>query len=137
PKYPKDGFDFIFHQYREPLSTISSLQTFSPISWNYINKFVRVEKDNKIVKAMKYWYHWNSFVMKKANYAYRIENIENAIYDMLIIIGKEKLIESFDKKSISKKTNSRKHKNLSWTDLEKENFGLSIKIKEMAQKIGY
>ena len=86
---------------------------------------------------MKYYYYWNKLAEKKAQYTYRIENIENELQKILDI-GKFNI--KVDKnliKKVSKDVNKREHTKLTWKDLEKEDKDLTNKIRLLAKHYGY
>lgn len=131
----------IVHQVRHPLDVISSTITvFSDKkSWDFISQFIPImEYEPPILKAMKYWFYWNILAEKKSIHSYRVENIENEL-DTLIKIGgfKIKADKASVLRSISTATHSRKHSNLSWEDLKKEDIVLTEKIIELSKKYGY
>ena len=128
----------IVHQIRDPIKSISSMQSMGKPSWNFLANEIPIElnEDSKIVKAMKYWYYWNIKAEKKSDFSYRIENIEEVLSRLMDIGGFS--VRNFDKmKKIDKKTNTRKHTDLNWNDLEKEDYELTQKIKNLSINYGY
>jgi hypothetical protein len=131
-------FKHIFHQVRHPLKAIASATTEPTRSWAYICQHCKNIKmhDKPLVKAAKYWYYWNLLAEKKAEWTYRIEDIENALDEM-----SRRLSIPLSKKAlgrISKKTNSRRHASYTWKDIKAAiNPKLYAKILEMARRYGY
>lgn len=142
PQFERSNFTHIVHQVREPLKTITSLSTFSPISWEYISKYIRIRpKDSILLKSMKYWYRWNKIAEKNSIFTYRVENLENIFPKFCIKIGYPYLKNKKNKINLIKTNiNSRrkKYKNImEWENLYKENEGLANKIYHQALSYGY
>jgi len=67
-------FDAIFHQVRHPLKVIPSLSTFTPPSWEFIEKYIPCPaSDPTILRAAKYYYYWNLEAEKIAQWRYQVE----------------------------------------------------------------
>jgi hypothetical protein len=87
---------------------------------------------------MKYWYYWNIMAEKKAVYSYRVEEIDNEIYELIKIGGFNVSSDIISLKStIMKNVNSRKHSNLCWEDLKRADSNLSQKIYNLSLHYGY
>jgi hypothetical protein len=126
----------IVHQVREPLQCISSMLAIGRISYEFLSNEIPIdfENDSKILRAMKYWYYWNLKAESKAIFTYQIEEFSQ-ILDELLEIGQFSL--STEKFKTDVNTNSRKHIDLAWSDLNKEDENLCHKIKELGRKYGY
>lgn len=131
----------IIHQVREPLSAISSIQTFNESSWNFLAGQIPIdmEKDSIVLKSMKYWYYWNKKAEERAQMTYKVEEIDK-YFPVILKLGKfSKKVEDFP--GVSKTTNSRKHSRkhvrLTWDDLEREDKSLTLKIRELGTSYGY
>lgn len=62
-------YNYIFHQVRNPVDCINSFQTISPISWDFIRKYIPMERsDSDIIIYAKYWYYWNKTIEKKQKF---------------------------------------------------------------------
>lgn len=114
-------FDHIFHQVRDPLATISSVYyTEHPPAWDFTHKYLpEISSSEPLLdQSVKFWIYWNRQAEKKAEWTYRIEDIE----EVLPIMG-EKLgvyLNPLALKFISKETNHRfLYKKFTWRDLEK------------------
>jgi predicted nucleotidyltransferase len=131
------GYKLILHQVRNPIDTISSLQTFNDHSWNYIQKHISEiqNRDSMLEKSMKYWYHWNLLAEQKTNFRYKVEEIES-VFPFIIKILNRKIV--LNKEGL-KKVNSRKgeFKKVTWSDLKSISAGYYDKCKYLAQKYGY
>ena len=78
-------FDLVFHQVRNPLKCISSVMINQPnLTWDYICKHVpEIDILEPIIqRCAKYWYYWNLLAEKKADWTYRIEDLEQVIGEM-------------------------------------------------------
>jgi len=121
--YTIESTDYVLHQVRNPIDTISSCHAIKQKeSWNLIISNIKEinEDDSLLLKCMKYWYYWNKIAEKRASKTYRIEDINS---------------------ETPSDTNTRRDLDLyikvSWSDMEKENSGLTSKIKSLAIKYGY
>lgn len=73
-------FQHTLHQVRDPLQVMSSVYvTQGYLTWDYVIRHIpQIHwSDPLIVKCAKYWYYWNLAAEKKANWTYRIEDLEN------------------------------------------------------------
>lgn len=139
PGFNNYTFEHIFHQVRHPLKTIASAGNEPPISWIFVKKFVpEIEMDDpKIVKGAKYWYYWNLLAEKKAEWTYRIEDIENQIGEMVALLEID--LDPTILNDIPTDTNTRRYTDVySWEDLrEALDEDLFYNIVEMASRYGY
>ena len=127
----------LVHQIRHPLMAISSMQAMGKPSWKFLSNEIPINigKDSKILMAMKYWYYWNLKAEKKANISYSVENIDSVLPELLSNANFSSSIKN--EIVTNRKTNTRKHSNLNWSDLEREDYELTQKIKKMGIKYGY
>lgn len=139
PAYYNFRFKHIFHQVRDPLKTMSSLTTEHPRAWKYVMKHTPQikEEDPMIVKCAKYWYYWNRRAEAKAEFTYRIEDLENALNEMSIRLG-----IPLDKSAIGKVSQTINHRNrkteYTWDEVKANvNPILYEKIIGMAKRYGY
>ncbi len=139
PGAKKFFFSHIFHQVRDPLKTIASASKEPMSSWVYICRHCPEIKldDTPLVKAAKYWYYWNLLAEKKAEWTYRVEDIE-AVMDKMgrrlkIKLDKGVLV------SIPKNTNSRNYRvSYTWPDIKAAvSPDLYKKIVKLAKHYGY
>lgn len=139
PAFNNYTFEHIFHQVRHPLKTIASAGNEPSVSWAFVKKFVpEIEMDDpKIVKGAKYWYYWNLLAEKKAEWTYRIEDIENQIGEMVTLLGVD--LDPMILNDISTDINTRRYKDVySWEDLKEAlDETLFYNIVEMASRYGY
>ncbi|MEX1012370.1 MAG: hypothetical protein WD595_02375 [Waddliaceae bacterium] len=132
-------FQHIFHQVRHPLKTIASAGNEPLASWKYIMTFVPEINlnDPKIVKGAKYWYYWNLLAEEKAEWTYRIEDIENQIDEMAARL--EIQLDPLILEEIPTNTNTRRYLDVyTWDDLrDAVDEDLFYNIVEMANRYGY
>lgn len=84
PAYYNFRFKHIFHQVRDPLKSMSSFTTESERAWNFVMKHTPQIKptDSMIAKCAKYWYYWNKRAEAKAEWTYRVEDIQDVFEEM-------------------------------------------------------
>ena len=74
-------FDHTFHQVREPLETISSCATFNDESWDFICAHIDCPREAPIlVRSALYWLLWNEKAEDIAEWRYRVEDIDGAVF---------------------------------------------------------
>lgn len=132
-------FEHIFHQVRHPLKTIASAGNEPPISWNFIRNFVPEIQmnDPKIVKGAKYWFWWNLIAEQRAEWTYRIEDIENQVEEMSARLGVD--LDPTLLQNIPTNTNTRWYPDVyTWEDLKQAvSEDLYYNIIDMAIRYGY
>lgn len=133
-------FKHIFHQVRHPLKVMASVyMNEPPESWEFIYQHVPQIKntDSLLVKCAKYWYYWNLKAEKKAEYTYRVEDIENALLEMSRRLNYD--LTQANLGMISKQTNTRETPlELTWETLEESiPYQLFFDIQMMALRYGY
>lgn len=134
------SFKHIFHQVRDPIKVIQSVYNFQPlVGWKWICRVIPqiLITDNNITKSAKYWYYWNLMTERKAEWTYRVEDIDT-VYQQ---IGK-KLGFKFPNKvpNISRKTNTKgKPKQVITWDFLKSNLDPNLfqKVHDLAVRYGY
>lgn len=134
-------FTHIFHQVRHPLKTIASINHSSHASsFAYVAVYVPeidLAHDSRLIQTAKYWYYWNLLAEAKAEWRYRIEDID-AVWDEIgLRLGVFLDRSALDQ--ISRKTNTRGDTGkLTWKQL-KANIpaDLFADIQSMALRYGY
>jgi hypothetical protein len=102
-------FNTILQQVRHPLRVIPSLTTFTPSSWEFIARFCPCScTEPVILRAAKYWYHWNLHAEQIAQWRFRIEAIESIFDEFCARVGVPARRDAIA--STSTLTNSRKIK---------------------------
>lgn len=133
----KDLEAIIIHQVREPLGAISSMLSTGSPSWHFLSNEIPInlEKDSKVLRAMKYYYYWNLKAEKRAKYLVRAETFNLDILPILKENGYN--IKPHDKVTYHDKINTRTHKKLNWDDLKSEDPILYDDIRLMGERYGY
>jgi hypothetical protein len=138
-------FKHIFHQVRHPLDVITSwfynipenIETKPTWDFLYAHILEIKKKDTHLVKCAKYWYYWNLRAEEKAEWRYKIEDMEIIFPEMCQRLGVPVNFEALHK--IPKDVNKwKKLKRITWYDLK---MGLNSKdfknIQKLAVKYGY
>lgn len=133
---PRPKFDLILHQVRFPLHVIGSVSTSLPASWRFNCDNTPIEpSDPMLVRCAKYWYYWNLDAQAQAVYTYRIEALPEVWDEVMSYLGVEADYEQVA--HISKRTNRRKHMDVTWADLERVVPDLVKDIQQLALSYGY
>lgn len=138
---PSNSYEFkhVFHQVRDPLKTINSAANEPEESWQFVRQFVPEikDEDSNLVRSAKYWYYWNLLAEKKAEWTYRVEDIDLKIGEMSERLGVPLTHEAIEK--VPHNQNTRHHQNsYTWDDLKAElSPELYDNIVSMAKRYGY
>ena len=150
-------FDVVIHQVRHPLNVIASMAQFilrqGKRAPAYIERHVpeiKLGPDEQkyldprqqlILKAARYWYHWNLLAEAKADTIIKIEDLNEALPDLCDLVGisyQPGVLEG-----ISKDINAR-HIHISddpwvveWGEIKRLDAKIHEDIKELAEKYGY
>jgi hypothetical protein len=141
PLSRKYAFDHIFHQVRAPIKVIQSLYNFPPLAtWKWIATIIPEIQlsDPPLTKAAKYWYYWNLMAESKAEWTYRIEDIDTAYEEMSRRLGVPLTAKVL--KTIPKNKNTRGEPNrvITWKILHNElDRDLFHKVRDLAIRYGY
>ncbi len=136
----KYKFTHTFHQVRNPLKVIASTHNFLDISWIFITSHVPEIQltDPLLVRCAKYWVYWNMRCEAIAEWTYRIEDINDAFYDIQDRLSVK--LNPNALKKISKETNTRPYPvpNITWGFLKKKlDPQLYHQVKLLAEHYGY
>jgi len=85
-----DSNFIVGHQLRNPLKAIGSLTTFNRSSWRFISEnSPAIEKmPRKIMhRAMRHWLDWNARAGEKAQFVWRLEDLQNGAPEILEELG--------------------------------------------------
>lgn len=129
----------LVHQVRDPLKVISSCQATSQQSWDFLAAEISIARDDStVLKGMKYWYYWNLKSEQLASFTYRVEELDT-IFPQLCQIGsfEMKNLMGSQVDALEKNVNTRRHSQLSWKDIELEDYALASKIRDLAIRYGY
>lgn len=139
PGRNKFQFAHTFHQVRHPLKTMSSCTTEPMRCWLFISKHIpQIHPDEPlIVRCAKYWYYWNLHAEGKAEWTYRVEDIEKVLGEMGDRLGID--LDKNVLKNIPKDVAKRPwHENITWEDLRNNlDPELYINIVNLAKRYGY
>jgi hypothetical protein len=81
-------FEHTFHLVRDPLAAIPSITTFNKRAWEYIGGFVPIEaSDPPLLRAARYWYHWNTMVEDRTDRRIRIQDMPAAAAEVCRVAG--------------------------------------------------
>lgn len=134
----KTRFAHIFHQVRDPLKVISSVQTEGEPSWKYILKHIPEihPEDSQIVKCAKYWYYWNIKAEQQAEWTYQVEKIHEVWGEFCRRLGRK--LDRSQLEIVPHNVNTRTHSELTWEDLKaKLDPELYHNIQQLAKRYGY
>lgn len=131
------GFDTILHQVRTPLKVIASMQTFSAFTWDYMAKFIELDRSAPQTRqAMQAYLHWNRLIEKKAQWRFQIEQLEQVFPEFCKRIGVE--LQPFPEiDHSSRDSRTKRYTPLSWDDLRVIDPDLTKQLQEMAAGYGY
>ena len=126
----------IFHQVRDPLKTISSMQTIDR-TWPYITEYTGISPDQggMLHAIMRLYLLLNSEIEKYEHFRYKVEEIDQ-VWEQLLTIADVKQQPLPD---IPKDTHTRAelYKPLGWYELEFRDAELTKYIKDMGHRYGY
>ena len=133
-------FDVVLHQLRDPLKTISSAtKVLVPRSCRRLYGLLNIDKadqkKSKLYRTMLTWLRFNERAEKVAEWRYRIEDIDEVYPELCRRLEIKPKKKGFPPRN--RLVNSRPHPMLNWSDLDKENFVLSQRIKEKARQYRY
>ena len=132
-------YNVVLHQVRDPLKTISSAVTVlakrTHNEFNILFDIDIADRDkSKLYQVMQTWLMLNELAEEKAEWRYRIEDIDE-VYSELCQRLKIQPKEKFP--PLNRNVNTRPHPMLTWSDLDKEDYILSQRIKEKTKQYGY
>lgn len=136
----KNKYGLVLHQIRNPLEVISSwyINNISGLPvWEFISKYVpEIAPDEPFLnRCAKYWYYWNLKAEEKADWSYRIEDID----EVLPVLVERFHLQQCDQMP-NKMTNHWKEIDqlITWNDLkdllEPQDFE---NIKNLSERYGY
>lgn len=142
----KIEYDVVFHQVRDPLAVITSLYNISvrgpwELAWRYICNCIPEIKqtDSMLLKSAKYWVYWNLEAEKRAQWTYRLEDIDTVFDEMQSRLGMV-----LDRTVLDRVPRHTNHKQpttdfvASWAILEKElPPAFFKKLKQLSIRYGY
>lgn len=130
----------VIHQVRNPVNCISSAQTFSSASWEYIAQFVDIDMTNPLIwRCLQYWECWNAMAEEIAAHRFRVEDLEEHHKELFVACNIQKWDSNIKFIFQNKEENTRKrfYTKYSWEQLVEVDKDLAQKIKERALRYGY
>lgn len=150
-------FDVVIHQVRHPLKVIASMAQLilqhGRHAPGYIDRHVSdielsLEEQNHldfkqqlILKASRYWYHWNLMAEAKANKTVRVENLKEELSDLCDLVGVTYRPGALD--DVPKYINARRcivsddPWEVSWGDIKRLDPEIYQNIKHLSVTYGY
>lgn len=123
------------HQVRSPLKVVSSLQTISKTSWDWLFWKMNLKMpDDLVQRGMIVYVTWNEMAARKSIGTYKVERIEATIVD---ICAKSRVLRGKAKELPPKTVNSRPHRELTWDDLLIADYGLAGQVSDLGFSYGY
>jgi hypothetical protein len=131
-------FRTILHQVRHPLAVISSTQTFTQVSWDFICQHIRCELEEPLtLRCAKYWRYWNEQIELDADWRYRVEDLQIIWNELCERTGCPAGHAALA--VVPRDINSRKgaYDALDWNTLRSLDAPLCLAIQEQATRYGY
>jgi hypothetical protein len=131
-------FKTVIHQIRNPLDTISSLQTFSDIAWQFICNHIPASHDEPLLlKCAKYWHYWNLSTERVAQWSYRIEDINEVFDELCFRVGVPANRGILRITPTDVNTRKQQYRKVSWKDIAAIDRNLALAIQEQSVRYGY
>jgi hypothetical protein len=81
-------FENVVHLVRDPLGAIPSIATFRSSAWQYIALHTPIDPGAPVLlRAARFWLHWNALVERRATLRVRIEDMPGALGRVLAHVG--------------------------------------------------
>ena len=130
-------YDAILHQVRDPLKSVSSMMTSSKPAVDIMRSIAGdpEAKHNKseLSLIMHFWFAMNEMINGRADYWYRVEDMEESWPKILKVIGQKDRPFPL----VEKNVNGREHAVLTWKNLRMENRFLHGQMLRKAERYGY
>lgn len=128
-------YQHIFHQTRHPLDAISSSQELPDSFFDYMARYAPVpkfEKASSLVQRAYAWIGWNRFISNKAEFHFRVEDLEKILPEIF-----KKIDRLVDNSPIDFAwfNGPKEYKQITWDDLKRE--AIFEEIREEALAYGY
>jgi hypothetical protein len=150
-------FDVVIHQVRHPLKVIASMAQFilqhgkrapgyierhvpdmklSPEEQNHLDF-----KSQLILKASRYWYHWNLMAEARADIVVSVENLDKELPDLCDLVGVPYRPSALD--GVPKNINARGQHvpgelwEVTWGEIKRLDPEIYRRIEDLAVKYGY
>ena len=132
-----DGaFVRVWHQTREPLPTIASLQTTHGYTWDWIGRHIALPAD-LLSRCMTTYVEWNALCERMTRDHYRVEDVRDGSETWRQICRWLGLPEDTLCPPIPTNTNTREHAPVTWVDLRNTDPLLADRVRQTAARYGY
>lgn len=128
----------VVHQVRSPLGVIASASMRAEKLSPYCAPLIGYDyADNALLWAMHYWYQWNRIAARKAQWTYRVEDIDN-IWDRLCqYLGITNYQAPIDLMNVNSDQLKPTYPHITWEVLNGIDAALTEKIRILATEFGY
>lgn len=131
---PRPHFDLILHQVRHPLRSIASITTGH--SWRWTCQFLPVTPSAPLLRrACHNWLVFNEHAERQAVLTYRIESLAEAWPDLQRLLDIEADYSVIA--DLPTNINTRRHRQVSWTDVKRAAPRIYDQIRAAAVRYGY
>jgi len=129
-------FGAAFHQTREPLATITSLQTTWDCTWDWIGESLPLP-DDLLRRCMATYVGWHRLCDGVAPQQYRVEDVRNGTKTWVRLCEWLGLPAGTRCPDVPADTNTREHSTLTWADLANADWALAGEVRLAASHYGY
>lgn len=131
------GFTRVLHQVRHPLKVISSMQTFSASTWQFMAKFIELDLAAPPVRrAMQAWVGWNRLIEPRARWRFQIEQLA-AQFDRFCTEAGVPVQPLPEVPPAAKDSRTDRFAAVGWEDLAALDAGWAEAVRELALEYGY
>jgi hypothetical protein len=103
-------FEHVVHLVRDPLAAIPSLATFRSSAWQYIALHAPIDPTERVLlRAARFWLHWNALVERRATLRVRIEDMPGALGGVLAHVGASDAAARVEREPLRRDLNTRRH----------------------------
>ncbi len=97
----------VLHQVREPLATVASLASRQMWGFGIIGRQIEVT-DDPLLNAVRFYVHWNRLCEARADYRYRLEDIDTEIVNVCAFVAPDRVDAAVSvATSLNKRINTR------------------------------
>lgn len=135
---PDIKWDYVLHQVRNPVNTISTMHTMLDGTWARFKTESITPDFRNLKNLMHFWLYWNEAIEKISDYRYKVEDLEKEWGYLMDKIFKH---PCHFPSQINKNVNSRIHGRggvyLEFRELHECDEEIAMKILEKAVEYGY
>ncbi len=97
----------VLHQVREPLATVASLASRPMWGFGVVGQNIEVTGD-PLLDAVRFYVHWNQLCEARADYRYRLEDIDTEIVNVCAFVAPDRVDAAVSvASSLSRRVNAR------------------------------